>query len=88
MEDVRSVLKRQQVWGIKLRPDKCDLFKNEVRYIGKVISAEGYKMDEKEIAAVRALKEKPQRKDVKTTGFLRILQDVCAGFFASCKMPL
>lgn len=59
VEDVRSVLKRQQAWGIKLRPDKCDLFKNEVRYVGKVISADGYGMDNKEIAAVQALKTKP-----------------------------
>ncbi len=59
VEDVGAVLKRQQDWGIKLRPDKCDLFKNEVRYVGKVISAEGYKMDDKEIAAVQALKTKP-----------------------------
>ena len=59
VEDVRSVLKRQQAWGIKLRPDKCDLFKNEVRYLGKVISAEGYRMDNKEVAAVQALKTKP-----------------------------
>lgn len=59
VEDVRSVLKRQQAWGIKLRPDKCDLFKNEVCYVGKVISADGYRMDNKEIAAVQALKTKP-----------------------------
>ena len=36
VEDVRSVLKGQQAWGIKLRPDKCDLFKDEVRYVGKL----------------------------------------------------
>lgn len=59
VEDVKAVLKRQQTWGIKLRPDKCDLFKNEVRYVRKVISADGYKMDNKEIAAVQALKTKP-----------------------------
>lgn len=59
LADVRSVLKRQRAWGIKLRPDKCDLFKNEVRYVGRVISADGYKMDSKEVAAVQALKTQP-----------------------------
>lgn len=59
VEDVRSVLKCQQAWGVKLRPDKCDLLKNEVRYVGRVISADGYKMDDKEIAAVQALKIQP-----------------------------
>lgn len=60
VEDVRSVLRRQpQAWGIKLRADKCDLFKNEVRYVGKVIMAAGYKMDGKEVSAVRSLKATP-----------------------------
>lgn len=56
IEELRSVLRRQQAWGIKLRPDKCDLFKNEVRYVGKIISAEGYKIDNKEVQPVEALK--------------------------------
>lgn len=30
-----------------------------MRYVGKVISADGYRMDNKEIAAVQALKTKP-----------------------------
>ena len=59
IEDLRSVLNRQQAWGIKLRPDKCDLFKNEVRYVGKIVSSEGYKMDNKEVSAVQALKNAP-----------------------------
>ena len=56
---MRSVLECQQAWGIKLRLDKCDVFKNKVRYLGKVISADSYKMDNKEVAAVQALKTKP-----------------------------
>lgn len=59
IEDLKSVLKRQQEWGIKLRPDKCDLFKNEVRYVGKIISSEGYRMDNREVSAVQALKNTP-----------------------------
>ncbi len=42
VEDVRSVLRHQQARGIKLRPHKRDLFKNEVCFVGKVISADGY----------------------------------------------
>lgn len=30
----------------KLRPDKWDLFRNEVLYLGKVIPADGYMMDD------------------------------------------
>ena len=56
-----------------MRPDKCDVFKNEVHYLGKVISADGYRMDNKEVAAVQALKTKPPtniRELRKPLGFL------------------
>lgn len=59
VEAVKAVLKQQQTWGMKLRPDKCDLFKNEVCYVGKVISAESYRMDKKEEVAVQVLKTTP-----------------------------
>ncbi|KAK7904447.1 hypothetical protein WMY93_017054 [Mugilogobius chulae] len=55
VHDVRQVLQRQRTSGIKLRADKCELFKPEVTYVGRVISAEGYKMNPKEVEAVKAL---------------------------------
>lgn len=73
MEDVCQVLRQQNKWGIKLRTDKCDLFKNEVRHLGKIISAEGYRMDVKEIVAVQELVNSPPtnaRELRKLLGFL------------------
>ncbi|KAJ8353343.1 hypothetical protein SKAU_G00209100 [Synaphobranchus kaupii] len=40
------------------RPEKCELFKKEVRYVGKLVSAEGVRIDPKDLEAVLALKEK------------------------------
>lgn len=59
--------------GIKLRPTKCELFKKEVRYLGRLVSGEGVKIDPQDLAAVMALKEKEPRTigDVKSLlGFL------------------
>lgn len=59
--------------GIKLRPTKCELFKREVRYLGRLVSGEGVKIDPQDLAAVLALKEKEPRTigDVKSLlGFL------------------
>uniref|UniRef100_A0AAV2JI04 ribonuclease H n=1 Tax=Knipowitschia caucasica TaxID=637954 RepID=A0AAV2JI04_KNICA len=54
VHNVRQVLQRQKACGIKLRAEKCELFKPQVTYVGRVISAEGYRMNPKEVEAVKA----------------------------------
>lgn len=56
IEDVRKVLRRLWEKGIKLKPGKCDLFKQEVRYLGHKVSGDGYCMDGADKAAVLAFK--------------------------------
>lgn len=58
VENVRTVLIRLQERGIKLKPAKCEMFRREVRYLGRVISSEGSKIDPADTIAVRALKDK------------------------------
>ena len=58
LENVRKILRRLQQHGIKLKPSKCHLFQREVRYLGRVVSAEGHKIDPADTSAVQALKEK------------------------------
>lgn len=57
MEGVRKVLRALQNHGVKLRPTKCDLFKQEVRYFWRLVSAEGVQIDPKDLEAVYALKD-------------------------------
>lgn len=67
VSDVRKVLQRLRESGIKLKPRKCDLFKSEIRYLGRIVSAEGSRADPADVEAVRALKDtRPQ-----TVGQLR-----------------
>lgn len=55
---VRLVLRALQCHGVKLRPTKCKVFKSEVRYVGRLVSADGVRMDPKDIQAVMSLREK------------------------------
>lgn len=58
LEGVRRVLKALQQHGVKLRPTKCELFKPEVRYVGRLVSAGGVRIDPRDINAVLTLREK------------------------------
>lgn len=58
VEVLRRVLKALQQHGVKLRPTKCELFKQEVRYVGRLVSADGVRIDPKDLEAIQALREK------------------------------
>ncbi|RXN39630.1 Retrovirus-related Pol poly from transposon [Labeo rohita] len=58
VEGVRKVLRALQKHGVKLRPEKCELFRSEVRYVGRLVSAQGVRIDPKDLDAVRLLASK------------------------------
>ena len=53
---LQKVLQRLKSHGVKLKAKKCNLFKNEVSFLGRVISSNGYRMDPKATKAVQKLK--------------------------------
>ena len=57
VDHVRTVLQRLHANGIKLKGKKCELFRNEVNYLGQIVSAEGYRPDPKKTLAVTSLKD-------------------------------
>ena len=60
VQDVREVLRRLEENGIKLKPSKCKFFQQQVRYLGLVVSSDGYSLDPEDTAAVHNLtKQKP-----------------------------
>ena len=80
VENVRTVLKRLKQHGIKLNPSKCNLFKKEVKYLGRILSGEGYKVDPADSVALEKFKEAP-----KTVGDLRKLLGFVGYYRSFCE---
>ena len=57
VEHVRLILKRLKEHGIKLKAEKCHLFKREVKYLGRIVSEEGYRIDPENIEPILKLKD-------------------------------
>ena len=68
LENVRKVLQRLRSRGIKLNATKCKFFQREVKYLGRLISKDGYRADPEDIKALNKFKTAP-----KTVGDLRSL---------------
>ena len=68
VKDVEKGLMRLHARGIKLRAEKCKFGMPEVRYLGRLISSEGYRPDPADTECLEAFRTPP-----KTVGELRSL---------------
>ena len=68
VRNFKTVLQRLKAKGIKLRADKCFIFHQEVRYLGRLLSKNGHRPDPADTAALEKFREAP-----KTIGDLRTL---------------
>ncbi|KAK8785533.1 hypothetical protein V5799_008101 [Amblyomma americanum] len=52
LRDIEQVLVRLRAAGLKLKPSKCQFLKNEVKYLGHVVSADGVRPDPEKLRCV------------------------------------
>ena len=50
---LREVFRRIREAGLKLKPSKCELFREEITYLGHIISARGMRTDPAKIKAIQ-----------------------------------
>ena len=58
LQHLRTGFQRLREKGLKLRPNKCQLFQKEVRYVGHMITTKGHTIDPADKAAVTQLGQK------------------------------
>ncbi len=69
VKNLKRVFCRLREHGVKLRPKKCELFKHQVRYVGRLVTSEGIQVDSKNLEAVLQWKER----EPKNVGEVRAL---------------
>ena len=60
VQDLRAVLRRLKAKGIKLNPGKCVFFRKEIRYLGRLISGDGFRPDPDDVKALDKCKIPPK----------------------------
>ena len=53
LERLEAVVQKLEEAGLKLKPSKCELFQQQIAYLGHVISAQGVATDEGKIEAIK-----------------------------------
>jgi len=85
---LQTVFDRLNGYGLKLKPSKCHLFKREIAYLGRLVSADGIKADPSKL---RTVAEWPRPSNVTETrsflGFLSYYRDFIPQF-ADLAVPL
>ena len=66
LEHIQAVFDRLRDAGLKLKMTKCEFLKQEVKYLGHVISASGVKPDPEKVKAIQMLAPPENAKDVRT----------------------
>lgn len=55
LEHVKAVFDRFREWNVRIKLEKCEFFKPEVRYLGKVVNENGTSPDPEKIAAIKSM---------------------------------
>ena len=66
VENLQKVFNRLREVGLRLNPDKCQLARNEVKFLGHVLSKEGLATDPEKIRAVKDFPRPVTMRDVRS----------------------
>lgn len=88
IERLQAVFQRLQEHNLKLKPSKCELFRNRVVYLGHVVSEEGIHTDPAKIDAVKNWPIPKCTKDVrKFLGFTGYYRRFIKDYAATARPP-
>ena len=86
--NLRCVMKRLKIAGLKLKASKCQWFRKSVKYLGHIVSAEGVASDPEKDRSSSVLAG-AMYCDASTTvfGLCFLLSQIYSKFFWNCQTP-
>lgn len=86
MSNLRVVFERFRQYGIKLKPRKCDLCKQEVSFLGRKVNKNGMAIGEEYVEAIKEWKTPTNTKEVEQfLGFVNYHRNFIKGYSAIAK---
>ena len=86
VKDVQEVLKRLSTVDFKTAPEKCSFHKQEVEFLGFIISTEGIRVDPKKVEAIQQQLQPKNIKDVQAfLGLTNYLRKFIPNFLGTAK---
>ena len=80
LDDLRAVFTRILSAGLKLKPSKCQLFRDEVLYLGHIINSSGVSLDPAKLRVFSTWPVPATDRDVQSfLGFVNFYGDYIAG---------
>ena len=81
VEAVKKVFKALQQADMRLRPNKCEFHKKEVKFLGSIITTKGIRMDQEKVKAITKWPEPKNLKEVQAfLGFANFYQRFIQGY--------
>jgi len=74
VEHVKWVMQRLLEAGLCLKPEKCNFYKETVRYLGLIISTKGISMDEDEVETVRNCSREKKTNNCRLNNLFKVQQ--------------
>ena len=66
IERLDSVFGKLRAFGLKIKPQKCSLFRREVKFLGHIVSTEGIATDPDKIKAVQEWQKPNSKSDLRS----------------------
>lgn len=86
LHHLEEVFRAMEKYGLKLRPDKCQLLRKEVQFLGHRVSAAGISPDPEKVAAVQGWEPPRTVRQVRSfLGFVRYYRRFIKGFLGLAK---